>query len=504
MKPMGKRLRRVFLLLAFLLLCIPGAQAADVRRALVMGFDSFLSQPSTAPASANNVYQMAEALSGGAMNLQQLSTHLDDISSLEEFAQAVGEAFQGADEEDISYFYISTHGVWEEGMPNGDMQLLLSNGHQEYGLKARELKQVFDQVPGTKVLLIDACRSGAMLGKGVHGPLENVFQGSEYKVLCSSGGAEESWFWAGSQEGGALSGAGYFSGTLVNGISPKGSYGADVNDDGNVTLSELENYLLENHGASTPQVYPEDDDFVLFSYAADAYNTRRRDAAMEGVSFGSVVLSGDDPRLDFSFTMLRPVQVIYQMVYYGADGWQFDRAQFIYDNAERYGAYGDQPGMLSPGRKERSLTLSQLEDNAYGYVLVQLLTREKDVLTVQSSRVICVPPVQGDPLLEAQVSASFCPELGQELSVLIHHQYPCELTVWVEDLNGQVVQRLAARQPSRPQGLRPLGTTLYWNGKTRDGAAAPEGSYRLRIRAHIGESAYELLSEPFLLTSAQG
>ena len=44
------------------------------------------------------------------------------------------------------------------------------------------------------------------------------------------------------------------------------------------------------------------------------------------------------------------------MVYYGADGWQFDKAQFIYDNAERYGAYGDQQGVLSPGYKQRSLT----------------------------------------------------------------------------------------------------------------------------------------------------
>ena len=82
------------------------------------------------------------------------------------------------------------------------------------------MRRIFDAVPGTKVLLIDACRSGAMLGKGVHGPLENVFQGDDYKVLCSSGGAEESWFWAGETGAGLSSGAGYFSGALVNGITP--------------------------------------------------------------------------------------------------------------------------------------------------------------------------------------------------------------------------------------------------------------------------------------------
>ena len=323
-------------------------------------------------------------------------------------------------------------------------------------------------------------------------------------MLCSSGGAEESWFWAGSSQGGALTGAGYFSGTLVNGISPKGSYGADINDDGAVTLAELTAYLLENHGASTPQVYPEEDDFVLFTYDVESYSGRRRDAAMEGIAFDSVVLNAENPQLNFSFTMLRPVQVIYQMVYYGADGWQFDKAQFIYDNAERYGVYGDQPGILSPGYKQRSLTLSALDSDDYGYVLVQILTREEDKLTVQSSRVICVPPSSGDPLLEILVPESFSPQLGQELNMVIHHQYPCELTVWIENMEGEVVYRLASRRPTRPQRLLPLGSTLCWNGKTRDGAYVPEGSYRVRVQAFIGQASYEILSDPFLLLSPQG
>ena len=212
---MGKRLAHGLLTLALLLLLLPTASAESVRRALVMGFDSFLSQPSTSPSSANNVNQVAEALSGGAMNLNQLITHLDDIASVDAFAQAVAEAFDGATEEDVSYFYISTHGVWERGMANGDLQLLLSDGVSEVGITAREMRRIFDTVPGTKVLFIDACRSGAMLGKGMHAPFENVFQGEDYKVLCSSGGAEESWFWAGNAQGGALTGAGLVISSLT-------------------------------------------------------------------------------------------------------------------------------------------------------------------------------------------------------------------------------------------------------------------------------------------------
>ena len=501
---MGKRLAMIVTLLALALLAAPGAKAEGVKRALVMGFDTFQSQPSTTPSSANNVTLMANALSGGSMNLYQLVTHLDDLATTEAFAQAVQEAFDGATDEDINYFYISTHGVWQEGMSNGALQLLLSDGTNEGSITAWEMRRIFDAVPGTKVLLIDACRSGAMLGKGVHGPLENVFQGDDYKVLCSSGGAEESWFWSGETGDGLSSGAGYFSGALVNGITPRGSYGADVNDDGEITLREMINYLLENHGASTPQVYPEEDDFILFTYDADSFTGRRREAAMEGISFDSVVLTGDSPRLDFHFTMLRPVQVIYQLVYFGPNGWQFETSQFIYDNAERYGIYGDQPGVLSPGVKERSLSLNELDSDDYGYVLVQILTREQDKLTVQTSRVICVPPSTGDPLMEALVPASFSPETGQELTLVVHHQYPCELTIWVDDAEGNTVRRLTSRRATRPQQLRPLGTTLSWNGKLRDGSMAPEGTYRFRIRANIGSEVYELISPTFTLLSPQG
>ena len=71
-------------------------------------------------------------------------------------------------------------------------------------------------------------------------------------------------------------------------------------------------------------------------------------------------------------------------------------------------------------------------------------------------------------------------------------------------MEGEVVYRLASRQPTRPQRLLPLGSTLCWNGKTRDGAYAPEGSYRVRVQAYIGEASYEILSQPFLLLSPQG
>ena len=87
---------------------------------------------------------------------------------------------------------------------------------------------------------------------------------------------------------------------------------------------------------------------------------------------------------------------------------------------------------------------------------------------------------------------------------MIHHQYPCELTVRIETLAGETVRRLTARRATRPQGLLPLGTTLCWNGRLADGSLAPEGAYRVRVTGFIGQASYEIVSEPFLLRAPQG
>lgn len=93
--------------------------------------------------------------------------------------------------------------------------------------------------PAKKVLLLDACHSGAMIGKGVEKSFENLFAGDNYYVVCSSGGEEESWYWSGEVGGERLAGAGYFSGALADALSRTGSFGADENRDGAITLTEL-------------------------------------------------------------------------------------------------------------------------------------------------------------------------------------------------------------------------------------------------------------------------
>lgn len=487
-------------LLAWLCLLPLAARAQGVNRALLVGCDRFVTQEDTAPASANNVMQMANALSGGAMNLETLITRRNDVASPEELEELIQAAFSQAQEGDVSYFYISTHGVWSQGQDNGDMTLLLSDGQQEEGVTARRLREMFDKIAGVKVLILDACHAGAVIGKGVHAPFDNVFQGAEYKVICSSGGAEESWFWSGAEEGEATVGAGYFSGAVVRGISAMGSYGADENRDGVITLTELKRYLLNHHGESTVQTYPEEDDFPVLAYDAASYTGRRRDSYIESVSFDSDVLSQEEPTANFSFTVLRPVHVAYQIVYQRKGRWDFESAGIRYDNAENPGARG----YLSPGLKERALTLDLSEEGSYGYALVQMITQADGQPSLASSRVLCVPPAQGDPLLEILPQESFAPDTGQELGFVVHHQYPCELTVTIEDMESKTVRRLASRQGSRPQQLLPRGSTFCWNGRDNGGAPAAPGQYRIRVKAYIGGETYEALSEPVTLLDSQG
>lgn len=503
------RLRRLLLMLT-VCLCLPlfalGEDGGNgrVNRALLVGCDRFVSQISTTPSSGNNVMRMAEALSGGTMELAALHTSVDGVSSAGGLAALILDAFSDADEDDVSIFYISTHGLWEEGTDGSGMTLLLSDGETEAGVTARQLRTMFDQIRGRKVLLLDACHAGAMIGKGVSERLGNVFTGPDYIVVCSSGGAEESWFWSGDIDGERLAGAGYFSGALVRALSVAGGYGADDNRDGLITLTELRRYLLAHHGASVVRTYPEDSEFPVLTYNAASYTGRGREALVESVSFESDVLSAEEPTVYFSFNVVHSVQVAYQLVYYRHGRWDFDHAQLIYDNNGNYSAWPIAGRSLSPGMKERAITLTRSDEDSSGYVLLQLLTIERGSPSVAASRVLCVPPESGDPQLAVRAPAAFCPGAFEELNFVVAHEVPCELTVTIVDGEGRTVRRIASRQASRPEQLNPSGSSFTWDGRDSDGAEVPQGEYYVKVRAYVGDERWELLSEKILLIEPLG
>ena len=171
---MGKRVLWGFLLLA---LCHFALPARGENRIRALGCDHFLSQQDTAPASAQNTEAVLAALCGGEMHPAVALRCQDEVSSAADVALWLEQAFGEAESGDVSYLYLSSHGLWNPGQSASDMALLLSDGTQEGRITAGELHTLLSRYPGTKVLLVDACHAGAMIGKGVR----------ETCTICSPG-----------------------------------------------------------------------------------------------------------------------------------------------------------------------------------------------------------------------------------------------------------------------------------------------------------------------------
>ena len=324
------------------------------------------------------------------------------------------------------------------------------------------------------------------------------FTGEDFKVLTSSGALEESWYWSAGELGGQ--GAFYFTQALAEGLSARSGYPADQNRDGAVTLTEAYDYLLLSHAASTPQVYPQEDDFVLLRYDADAPPPQglMRSPVVD-VTFSGSVLDRETRQIGIEFIATRPVRVAYQIVYQRDGRWEFDKAQLIYDQAERFTAFGDEPGAISAGRKLRSVHLGKLDEDDHGYVLVQLVSIDQGKLTVHAGRVICVPPESGEMTLTASADERLDLSSGRELSIFIGHDFPCTLSVAVVDENDKVVRRLCHRQSTRPIQITPAGSVLYWDGTDRDGVPVEPGTYRVRAQAHMNDTSMTVWSSVFTI-----
>ena len=209
-----------------------------------------------------------------------------DLSRAELIAQ-IRETFRSATAQDVSLLYITCHGSYTGGMSF----LELSDGST---LSIRDLERELRNISGTVVVMIDCCGSGGAIGaasdriafaKGVTGAFAGAgIQGSKYRVIASAGLDEDSFRIAFDED--AISGvmATVFARSLCDGAgwdidrNERGTMGADMNYDGEITISELESYMksrvswyldIASSLTGEPyrqsiQVYPEGDPLVLF------------------------------------------------------------------------------------------------------------------------------------------------------------------------------------------------------------------------------------------------
>lgn len=343
--------------------------ADGVTRCLLIGCDRFVSMPGTEPASANNVDTMEALLADFLPEGTEISRQVNGPGSVEGFGLLAADTFREAKQADTSLIYLSTHGVLKAEAEGQQMFLLLSDGETEEGLSPEELKNTLEKIPGRKILILDACHSGAVIGEGWDGP--NPFEGSGCLVLCSSSAQEDSWFW--NTETDEYTGTGYFTAAMDRVLRASDPEQIDPDGSGEVTLKELTERLRGIHGASTVCCWPEESEEKLFRIPQD----RKTGARLQGVSFGEAERDGDAVILPIRFRAGERVRIMYQLVPGRNGKWDFEHAVRLPDR-EKTGLIR---GLLSPGEKERKIRLTAGSLGEDGKALLQIISYVGDAMT---------------------------------------------------------------------------------------------------------------------------
>ncbi len=498
----------LFCILAFIIIFIKPAFSEDynyfnlipknfdgktTRRALILTCDSFINYPNTLGASKQNGDEINRIFTDEGLDIAEIYNYHDAIGKEEIFRHIVFNTFKNSDSDDINYLYISTHGFYNDEFEQAS--LIFSNGTNEFALDAEIIEEAFTGLKGTHFFLIDACNSGALIGRGVSGgSSKSTFYGGRYKIICSSGGSEDSWYWSNNGEGDlVLQGAGYFSSALSRALSKENAYPADLNRDENISLFELYNYLYENHAPSVPQVYPYGDNFSVFKYSK---LNIVRDEAISNLEFDNNIISSQTPYVSFKFMVVKPMIPVYQIVYFEDGKWQFNKAKFIYDLASRTsqdGVYNN----LRPGVYNRKISIEHSGNGGYALIYVHQLSGKN--MSFVSGKVLSVLPDEGLEKIQAMTDTAFQPLYGQELPITIQHNVPCLISLNIVDNKGALVNTIRYKEPSRPQNLLPKGSTFVWNGKDSEGKIAKPGMYSVSISCELPNQTVSFSLKPFEL-----
>lgn len=479
-----KRLLSIFLAFFLLPFSTPAESNETALRALLIGSDTFFTQENTYPIAQSNLTRLHQALSADTRTYQTIHTYYEEIGHITALENAVQSTFSQADENDVSLLYFSTHGTYQDGMAG----LYLCDGSEENILSPNTLAAFLLTIPGKKILILDACNSGAFIGRGMDTlSASHAFTGPDVYVITSAGGCEASWQWQ-SDEQAALSGGSYFADVLIKGLTD--THAADHNQDHIITVSEAFTYLSTNYAASTPQMYPLDcGDFPLYHYPETEIPTS---VILSDITFEDTLLTAGSSDLHFSFTVHQPISLYYQLVYYHNGAWDFENAQMFQD------LEGSLP-QLTPGRKQRSLHLNTATGSDSGYAMIQFFTKENETPVFQGARLLCVQPETAALQLSVETAPAFRPAAMEEMSLLVHHDVPCALSVSIRSEEGKTIKRISYAVPSRPQQLPSPGSTFYWDGRDNQGQPAPVGQYTAYVHVWLGEEKYTAESIPFTL-----
>lgn len=152
-------------------------QPDPVYRALLIG-NTYTGTTNELAGPENDITGMRYMLKQMTRTPYRISTHHE--LSADEMTSAILDAFDGATVNDVSLFYFSGHGANAIGSTfHGALQ-----GTGGSYLSIAKLKATLDQIPGKKVVIVDTCHSGALIGKS--GDAAAVVSTSELHAFNSS------------------------------------------------------------------------------------------------------------------------------------------------------------------------------------------------------------------------------------------------------------------------------------------------------------------------------
>ena len=479
-------MRRIFPLVVFLLLLALPAWALGQTRALLVACRDFLTLPDLGNSVSGNLHIVGSALVGAGLNLGSLSIEDGTIGTVRHLQSAVNNTFGDADETDLSILYLCTHGVLSSS-DDGQVYLMLGNGENEAPLGAAALQNILSGIQGEKLLIVDACYSGALIGHGAFAhsllpgsraqspaSLETPFLADpSIHVLTSASGFESSWYY--DSEGLSTGAVSYFASALSSGLGLYGKPEADVNGNGEVTLEELRRYLNAAVPSSSAQLLSAQANALTLPVATNTPLAR----ALSGFSYGDCLLESDDPTLEFSYTVTAETAVQYRVVRQVNGGWDWQNAATFLDDGDRAG------GLLTPGRKTRELTLDGILEDESGYMMLQVFAVTGSEVILCSERLLAVRPASVEPSVTLSAkNAEFDASARRELVLEARINVPAEITVCIYDAQGKLVRRLASAQLTRPA---PGDVTrLYWDGRNDAGERVPAGAYAAALETVIG------------------
>lgn len=134
------------------------AEAKPVYRALAIG-NSYPNQTDYLPGCDNDARAMGYMLSGMTGTPYQVTVQLNLSDS--GMINAIRTTFADAKSNDVSLLYFSGHGA---NSPDTEFHGALVGTYHTY-LSVSRLKAELDKIPGKKIVIIDSCHSGQMIGK---------------------------------------------------------------------------------------------------------------------------------------------------------------------------------------------------------------------------------------------------------------------------------------------------------------------------------------------------